>query len=125
MRVKDGVKLKAQLQEQRNKLQVQQKLLNAEIHEKQQEATSLKSRISTLQKEIDKIKYNNTDEVIISDHAMLRYIERVLGIDIEELKRKIVPSDKLSAKSIMNGSYSFETHKIVVKNNTVVTVTEV
>lgn len=29
-------------------------------------------------------------ELVISDHAMLRYIERVIGVDLEPIRQKIV-----------------------------------
>lgn len=62
-------------------------------------------------------------EVIVSEHAILRYIERVLGIDIEEVRKIIVDDDteilikNLKPHKINRGEYS-----IIVENNTVTTV---
>jgi len=69
--------------------------------------------------------------VVVSEHAILRYFERVLGYDLEEIKMQIVPQQ--SQQQIAHfggGTFPVNGHpdsghppfKIRVRNNTVVTV---
>jgi recombination DNA repair RAD52 pathway protein len=60
----------------------------------------------------------------VSDHAIVRYLERVKGLDIEAIKKEILP-DALSraAKKMGNGFYPVNgTHKVRIKNQVVITV---
>ena len=56
-----------------------------------------------------------------TDHALLRYVERVMGVDIEQLKEEILPGHhklmiKEDCKITKNG------YTLVVRGNSVVTV---
>lgn len=69
------------------------------------------------------INKNAEVKMIVSEHAMLRYIERELGIDMEELQERILPKKIMkSISSFGNGEFPIGDHKVVIKNNTVVTV---
>ena len=50
-------------------------------------------------------------KVIVSEHAFLRYLERVGGFDIEGLRRQIAaqlrPSVDLGARGVVIGGHSF------------------
>ena len=67
---------------------------------------------------------NAQESVIISEHAVIRYIERVLGIDIKEIEKKIVDEEtekiimELRPIKICRGEFS-----ILIKENTVTTIT--
>ena len=72
-----------------------------------------------------KVKIANAQEsVIISEHAVIRYIERVLGIDIKEIEKKIVDEEtekiirEMRPSRINKGEFS-----ILIKDSTVTTVT--
>lgn len=60
----------------------------------------------------------------ITDHAIVRYFERVLGVNIEEVKRQILPEEDekalLKLKAI--GVVDLGTHKITVVERRIVTV---
>jgi len=120
--VKDSTEIKG-LETRRNKLQAQRKQLNIEIQEKQQESAGLKSRIDTLQKKIEKLKSKKSNNLIVSEHALLRYIERVIGIDLQEIQNKVLPPEKvLEVKAMGNCTYGLGDHKITIKDGIVVTV---
>ena len=60
--------------------------------------------------------------ILVSDHAYLRYIERIENRDIEALKKLIVPDDlmqKIVAADFADGQYGNETHIVVVGNRSV------
>jgi chromosome segregation ATPase len=108
-------------------LQTKIKKLDVEITENLKERKALDKRINTiradiasLQKEVDKLK---TANVIVTEHAMLRYLERVQGIDMEEVKRAILPenSRKIIAQ-LGPGTYPVNGFKIKVADRSVVTV---
>jgi len=111
------------LETRRNKLQAQRKQLNIEIQEKQKESANMKSRIDMLQKKIEKLKSKKSNNLIISEHALLRYIERVIGIDLQEIQNKILPPEKVEKiKAMGNCTYGLGDHKLTIKDGIVVTV---
>ena len=64
---------------------------------------------------------------VITEHALLRYLERVKGIDIKEIKKEILPEDiadiigKLgSGKFIVNKKF-----KLIVKNKVIKSIIDV
>jgi len=102
-----------------NKLNSEYAMIKKEYQQKQKELEKIKIDIKNTEKQINKLK--NNSELIISEHAILRYIERVLGIDIEEIKNKIVPNKDAIAE-LGNGVFTIDDFKIKVKDNVVVTV---
>lgn len=81
------------LQTKLSKLQSQREILLKEVNEKQKGLTTLNKEIKTIQANLDDLKENSND-LIFSEHSILRYIERVMGIDMEALKEKILPKDE-------------------------------
>ena len=75
-----------------------EKELNSQLRRVQEEIAGLKSQIANLQREVatkekivtqlkkDLENYQKPKEITISEHAILRYLERVQGIDMEEIK---------------------------------------
>ena len=64
------------------------------------------------------------EDLHITDHAVVRYLERVLNIEIDELKKTII-SDKLRAliMSTGDGCYPVGNGQVaVVQNSRVITV---
>lgn len=63
--------------------------------------------------------------MIVSEHAIIRYIERVLGISIDEISQKILGNEiEKQIETLGNGTYPINDNefKIVVKDNVVVTI---
>lgn len=105
---------------EKKRIVLQEKLnLNKEaVAEKQREGNALQKEIN----EIDKCLRRGNIEV--SDHAVVRYLERVDGINIEEIRDKIVDSipcvdhtEDLKDMRVLKSN-----HSIVVKDNVVVTI---
>ncbi|PZQ45235.1 MAG: hypothetical protein DI551_07965 [Micavibrio aeruginosavorus] len=58
----------------------------------------------------------------VSDHALVRWLERVHGIDVDALRAKMLTSAQI--RHIENGASVIKSkgHQYVVENNTIVTV---
>ena len=75
-----------------------------------------------LNDEVAQLKKNN-EKVVVSEHAMLRYIERVMGVDLDEVKRKILPEEvEVSASKLGAGVFPADTHKVRIRDGVVVTI---
>jgi hypothetical protein len=62
----------------------------------------------------------------VSDHALLRYLERCKGLDVEALREELLPKDQNvieAMNKLGSGTYPVgTTHRIVLKVDTIVTV---
>ncbi len=103
-----------------------QKAISSEIDKELQVLNQRKSResklLTSILNEIKRLK-GLDKELIVSEHALLRYLERIMGINLEDIKHEIL-NDKVasSIKMLGNGTYPVEEYKIVVKDGVVVTV---
>lgn len=66
------------------------------------------------------IKALSLVEIVVTDHALVRFMERAMDFDMEKIKERI--SQNLG-ETVIDGKYPVEENlRAVVKNNTVVTV---
>ena len=96
-------------------LKEQKKIVEKEISTLEESLKSLEQKINNLQ---------NSD-LIVSEHAIIRYIERVIGINIEEIVEKIATEKmKKMVECCGNGLYPSENgdFKLKINNNVVVTI---
>lgn len=110
------------------------KHLQTRLKEITDKENDLKEQISLLQKSLrlvieDKNKillqienFNNKD-VEITEHALLRYLERYKGVNIESLKREII-NDNIRQKILLLGNCTFPNGKFKLKviNKKIVTI---
>jgi predicted nucleic acid-binding Zn-ribbon protein len=125
MSVKTSQELKG-LQSMVGKLEADLSVVNLEIATLNKTKVELTNQLNGVKEKIKKMKLANK-ETVITEHAMLRYLERVKGLDLEVLKKDVLPdiTRDLMAKMLnANGSYPAGTHQVVVKDNTVVTIHE-
>ena len=89
----------------------------------QEELRVKHSHLQKLQTELDHIK-SSSNELIISEHALLRYLERVYKLDLEKLSSEIVPDTlKATIEELGNGEYhTQEGYSLKVHDNVVVTI---
>lgn len=97
-------------------------LLKGEIASKQRSLEVKMNEIKRLKEEMKKI--DDTTQIKVSEHAMLRYLERVHGLDLKNAEETIV-TDKL--KSMVDtlggsGTYPIDGFQVVMKNYTITTV---
>lgn len=98
-------------------LKTQEAQIKRELSSKRMDMNHLKQRIENLAKK--------HDGVTVSEHAIIRYIERVMGINIEQIAEKILPEKELNyIQQLGNGHYPVNhgEFKIVVKDGVVITV---
>jgi len=81
--------------------------------------------LSSIDAQIRKLKESTkVRAVIVSEHAILRYLERVRGIDIDQVKKEIAPEHIIQGVRAMgNGEYPVAgSHTLKIQDNTVVTI---
>jgi len=110
------------LQTQLSKLEGEHSSLTTEIQLKQREAQSKKQIIDSLRQKIN--SFNKDEGIRVSEHAMLRYVERVMGCDMKALEEKIIDGKLKSCIETLggNGKYPCDGFTAVVKNNTIVSI---
>lgn len=109
------------LRSEKGKLEEQHKQLASEVKNSQRQLSQVDRKL----KEIDaEIKDLTEREPVVSEHAILRYLERVKGLNIEEVKAEIL-DDSLRSKIEVVGSGRFPLRdgcQAIVKNKTIVSV---
>lgn len=85
------------------------------------EAQRLRSRLGQINAEISAREANDAMVPTISDHALLRYIERVHGIDVDAMKNALLTETVVLA--IKSGATAVKSPAgtMVIKGSTVVT----
>lgn len=118
------VKSLKELQSLLNNAQAEKKAIEEKIKELETAKSSLSTTISNLNESI-KSYTNRQKDLIVSEHAILRYLLRVQGLDIAQVARDLVPDRiKEQIKMLGNGTYPIpeKGFKIVVKENVIVTI---
>jgi len=89
---------------------------------RQRELSAKDKTIKHLQEEISKI--DGSSGIKVSEHAIIRYLERVEGLNVEEVENKILTEDlvSLTEKLGSTGTYPIGEVQAVLKNNTIVTI---
>lgn len=88
-------------------------------------------RLAVAQRNLKKIeeemkKLKNGNKIIVSEHAILRYLERTMGLDIKAIEKEILTDETLKQyRTLGNGKYPVENGcKAVIKDNVVITITK-
>lgn len=92
----------------------------AEVAYAQRNLQNAQERLGEIEKQL-KIA---TADVRVSDHAMLRYAERAMGLDTEAIKRKILAGDVADKVRLLgNGKFPIgDGMRAIIQDNVVVTV---
>lgn len=112
-------------------LQVRRSKLEPEVERLKREVSQANTAYQDLKKELDGIvgEIAKTEEAaiepIVSEHAMLRYIERVKGFDLSVLTAEILTDERRALIVEMRTcDFVVGDYKIVVKRGVVVSVTD-
>ncbi len=110
-------------------LQVRRTKVEAELKAANQDRESLSKRIHDLKNELNsldtKIKNFSKSKPMVSEHAMLRYIERVIGIDLEDVKQQILTETNVKAIEFAgNCTIKCNNIELIVKDRCVVSVVD-
>lgn len=109
--------IKSTLEAELESLKVEEKNIKEEIGNKKNLINNITQKINNLVK--------SKSDLIISEHAIIRYIERVMKIDIEEINKMILPEDAVSfVKKNGDGKFPINDGQfmVVIKNGVIVTV---
>ncbi len=77
-------------------------------------------KLKSVQEQIKQVQVHP----LVSEHAQLRYIERVLGVDLDEIKAAILTDQMLATiNALGSGKFPMDGGmKAIVRNKTVVTI---
>lgn len=97
--------------------------LKFEVANKQREYTAKRNKIQTLKEEIE--RFENNGSVKVSEHAIVRYFERVKGFNISDIEKDILTEEVLNLVEQLGGTgtYPNKDFKVLMKGNTVTTIT--
>jgi len=90
---------------------------------KQKEYENTRKVIDEIKSRVKKLEHPNIPEV--SEHAILRYLERVKELNIEEIEKEILNDDVLELIEKLGGSGKYPNNngfRVVMKDNMVVTI---
>lgn len=90
-----------------------------------QKIQAFESSIAAAKRKIEELKKSEKkkDRLLVSEHCLLRYLERVKGLDIEKLKEEILVHEVVSSyNSFGDGKYPHPSGgRVIVKDNTAIT----
>jgi len=91
------------------------------LEDAKSELNKYTSQLASVNNQINQLK---DKDIIISEHAILRYMERVMGVDMEAIKERVLTNTvKTMIGNMGNGKYPINGGgKAVVRNNTIITV---
>lgn len=99
-------------------------IIEMEIAERRKKIKHISGNINYLEQEIGKL--GKEQGIIISEHALLRYISKVELIPIENIYNKVVTEEFKRVVSILgdNGDYPIwdGTHVAILRNSIIVTI---
>jgi chromosome segregation ATPase len=121
MSIKTSAKLKA-LQSRLHEAEAETDCLQSEFKNARSKLDKNLHLIKSLKTEISEIREKNKN-VIVSEHAILRYLERIKGMNIEEIKKEMLDGKESQIKFAGSGKIGINGYTIVFKNNVVVSVT--
>lgn len=108
-----------QLQTRKAKLVAELARLDVERRETAKAYDETANKLRLIEQEIN----NFAKEPVISEHALLRYIEREMGFDLEAIKNDILTSErKAMIKAMGNGKYPIGKFRAVVKDMVIVSI---
>lgn len=84
--------------------------INKQIFELNNEKRQLSKYVVSLEK---KMKNAQIGDVVVSDHALLRYIQREMGLNIEHFKKKMLTESLIEEVKKNNGKGIIEHEKVV------------
>lgn len=114
-----------QLQVQHTQAQRDIKTAKDKIQADQAELSCSKAKLHALEQEMQKL---SDTKLVVSEHAVLRYAERIMGLDVEQIKEQILnPKTAKRIQELRNGAFpdvapNDIAYKLHVRNGVVTTV---
>lgn len=109
-----------QLRGYKNSLLKEKSLLEIKLKHIESDITNLNNHILGIDKKIDSVLKTG---LTVTDHAIIRYLQRVQQIDISLVPAKIITEDlRKNVNKLGDGHYPVDDFIVVVSDNVVVTV---
>lgn len=110
------------LQVQLSKAQADEKAKKETLAAASRDHNAARERVAALERQIA----TATQEPHVTEHALLRYIERIYGVDLEEMRRQILtPTTVTAIRTLGSGKYPLSGGgKAVVKGMSVVSISD-
>lgn len=103
-----------------NSLQQDRNLINIEVKNLSQRMSILDQKIA---RESKKAKSNKEKRAAITDHALLRYLERVHNFNIEEIKKQLLSDNvKTHVKRFKSGKVTENGITFIFKDGVIITI---
>ena len=120
MSARDAAELKG-LQVRLQKARADADNAKAALSDAQRKANEAGRLVSTLE---EQVRAFTADDPVVTEHALLRYCERILGIDLEAAKSEILSPSRLAiVRAMGTGKVDMPGgRKLVFKNRAVVTI---
>jgi len=116
-----GAKIKS-LQVLITKKELEKEQLNREFNELQSKKDKLNHQLQKYNDEIKQLS-SSQNKFIVSEHALLRYLQRVYELDLSKIEKEILtPETQLKIAEFGNGTYPGEGFSIKVVDGIVVTI---
>lgn len=98
--------------------------VDSEIQSLKSTVKKILNKIEELEKTKKKIENNKNQKFIVTDHAVLRYYERFLNLETENIREEILYDFNSHSAIMNNGTGKLITDKItyIVKENKIVTL---
>tara|TARA_R110000751_G_scaffold112175_3_gene210973 strand:+ start:1185 stop:1559 length:375 start_codon:yes stop_codon:yes gene_type:complete len=119
--IKQAQELKG-FKSQLSKLEGEYEVVKKQAAEYQKKCAFKKKGLGILKAKINRLSLDSN--TIISEHAILRYFERVKGFDLSEIEKEILtPKVKEMIETLGNtGVYPNNNFQVCLKNNVIVTI---
>lgn len=116
-------RLLKQYQTQLHKSKIEREGMKAEVAHKQKMLSQMDSNIKDLEEKIKSLE--QPKEITVTEHALIRFFERALGFDMDDIKDKIVEDNlkQLVEQLGDSGKYPHSCGvQLVLKDKMIVTV---
>jgi len=109
------------LQVRRDELDAEISLILKNLNSIESELTGKRKQLEAIKKEIQEISQSRP---VVSEHALLRYCERILKIDLKKIEQEMLSEKNVALiEHIRSGKIPVEGRfKMVVKNKVIVTI---
>jgi len=112
-----------QLNSRLQKMNAELETLEEEKKEAQRNYDRRKEQRNQLYQELENLKKHEEAEPTVSEHAILRYMERAMGYDLDQLRENILEGRREEIDFIGSGEIrTSEGYALVIRNKNVVTV---
>lgn len=110
-------------------LYVEKKNLDVELNDLHEKKAAINEKLAIVHGAliiVDRQILNLTkNDPVVTEHAIIRYLERKYDLDLKEVCKEILPKKVIQQyRALGDGKYPIGKFKAVIKNNHVVTVTK-